>query len=59
MEKEGHSSQVDTSLTPAHDAIEHGRKDGDSRRRIKDCRNSKPKQGHLDTYLTGEKNSIL
>jgi hypothetical protein len=31
---------MDAGLSPAFDAIEDGRKDGDTRRRIEDSRNS-------------------
>ena len=41
VEEEGHAAQVDAALAPAAaDSIEHGREDGDARRRIKNSRNS-------------------
>jgi hypothetical protein len=40
VKEERHSAQVDAGLAPPDQAIEHGRKDGDTCRRVKDSRNS-------------------
>jgi hypothetical protein len=55
MEEEGQAGQVDASLVPALNAVEHSRKDSNSGRSVKGSRNLKPKQVHIDIYLTGVK----
>jgi hypothetical protein len=59
VEEEGQAGQMDAGLAPALNAMEHGRKNGHSRRRIEDCRNSEPKKIHFDSHLTVAKDSIL
>jgi hypothetical protein len=55
MEEKRQASQMDAALPPARHAIQNRRKDRDSRRRIKNRRNSKPEQIHIDLHLTGAK----
>ena len=59
VKEEGQTSQVDAHLTPPLQAIEHGRKDGDTRRRVKNRRNSEPEQMHLEFHLKALLISIL
>ena len=59
VEEKGHSAQVDADLPPAIDAIEHGREDGDTRRRVKNSRNSEPEKIHFDLHLKALVLSIL
>jgi hypothetical protein len=44
---------MDADFAPAKDATKHGWEDGHGGRRVEDCRNSKPKQGHIFLHLTG------
>jgi hypothetical protein len=53
MEEDRHSAQMNTPATPPVDFIEHGREDGDTRRRVQDSRNPKPEQIHNDLHLKG------
>jgi hypothetical protein len=53
MEEESHPAQVNAGFAPPQQAIDHGRKDSHTCRRIKDSRNSQPKQIHVDLHLNG------
>jgi hypothetical protein len=51
VEEQRHSAQVDAPPAPPFHAIQYGRKNSHTRRRIEHSRNSQPEKIHFDLHL--------